>query len=345
MLSIRIAGVIIGLLISFYIIYRYRSGRYQRLDMVIGLMVGVGVITLSISPAPATVLTDILGLRNRLFATLVMTNIGLVGLFLYVLNKANRANRQIGELVRALARQAYRESDLQGRRIEGKSIFVVIPAYNEAQALQGVLPRIPQVILNHQVQVIVVVDGSEDGTAEVARRESHLVVSHAMNRGQGDALRTGFEIALKERADIVVTMDADGQHKPEEIERLVQAVVEGTADFVIGSRFLGEYEDQGGSRHLGILIFTGLINLLGGIKISDCTNGFRVIRGSGLVRLRLREDKFSAPELIMEAARAGLRIKEVPVTILRRTEGKSKKPARLGYPLGFAWVIVKTWLR
>jgi glycosyltransferase involved in cell wall biosynthesis len=166
-----------------------------------------------------------------------------------------------------------------------------------------------------------------------------------MNRGQGDALRTGFDIALQQGADIVVTMDADGQHRPEDMERLVKPVIEGQADYVMGSRFLGEYEDRGSLRHIGIVLFTGLINLLGGVKITDCTNGFRAIRGSELAKLELREDRFNAPELIMEAHRHGLRIKEIPVAIKHRVTGESKKPRRLGYPLGFAWTILKIWLR
>lgn len=345
MLSIRIAGIIIGVLFILYIIYKHRSGRYQRLDTLIGAAVGIGIVALSVSPSVANVLTEIFGLQNRLFATLVIANMILFGMFLYVLNKANQANRQLGELVRALARQEYVKNKTLAGGAPVQSIFVVIPAYNEEQAIQNVLPRIPRVILTYQVQIVVVVDGGTDETAEVVRRENYPVVAHVMNRGQGDALRTGFEIALKDGADVVVTMDADGQHRPEEIEKLVRPIIEDTADFVLGSRFLGQYEDQGGARHVGILFFTKLINLLGGINISDCTNGFRAIRGGELAKLDLREDKFSAPELIMKAARAGLRIQELPVTILRRAEGESKKPRRLGYPLGFGWVIVKTWLR
>jgi hypothetical protein len=81
------------------------------------------------------------------------------------------------------------------------------------------------------------------------------------------------------------------------------------------------------------------------VHITDCTNGFRAIRGEALSKLHLSEDRFNAPELIMEAARQGLRIQEVPVTIVSRAAGESKKPPRLGYPLGFLRTIVQTWLR
>jgi glycosyltransferase involved in cell wall biosynthesis len=166
-----------------------------------------------------------------------------------------------------------------------------------------------------------------------------------MNRGQGDALRTGFEIALAEGAEIVMTMDADGQHQVSDIAKLVQPIVDGEADYVMGSRFLGEYEDRGGFRHAGIMIFTVLLNLFTRARITDCTNGFRAIRASSLTKLELHEDRFSAPELIIEAVKKGLRIREVPVHIARRAAGESKKPRQLEYPLGFLRAMLQTWLR
>jgi len=259
------------------------------------------------------------------------------------LNKANQANRTVGELVRALAKAEYRKTFVPEQN--GKSIFVVIPAYNEEKAIGGVLKGMPQEVLGYEVHPIIVVDGASDNTEAVVRRENYMVASHVMNRGQGDALRTGFEIALQQDADIVMTMDADGQHCVEDIEKLVGPIVDGEADYVMGSRFLGQYEDPGGLRHIGIVFFTALINFLGRVHVTDCTNGFRAIRGSDLVKLDLREDRFNAPELIMEAAKKELRIQEVPVTIARRSAGESKKPPRLGYPLGFLRTIVQTWLR
>jgi hypothetical protein len=341
--SVRLAGVFIGLIILLYTFYKYRRGRYRRLDLLIGLAVGLGVGLLSAFPTAANVLTDLFGLRNRLFATLVFTNIVMFGLFLYVLNKANHAHRMIGDLVRALAQEDFKRNYHLGKVNE--LIAVVIPAYNEEQAIGGVLSRLPQRLFDHEVRPIIIVDGAADNTVEVVRRENYLVASHALNRGQGDALRTGFDIALQQGADIVVTMDADGQHRPEDLERLVGPVIRGEADYVMGSRFLGEYEDRGSLRHVGIVLFTGLVNLLSGVRLTDCTNGFRAIRATELAKLELQEDRFSAPELIMEAARKGLRIQEVHVVVKRRAAGASRKPPRLRYPLGFLRTIVQTWLR
>lgn len=341
--DIRYAGVLIGVGILAYAIYKYRRGTYRRFDFLIASVIALGVGLLSAFPSVATILTRALGLQNRLFATLVFTNVIMFGLFLYVLNKANQANRNIGELVRALARNEFDKTyDLEDPEDQ---IAIVIPAFNEEQAIEGVLKQIPDRLLGLPIRPIVVVDGGEDNTAEVVRRGNYLVASHAMNRGQGDALRTGFEIARKTGASAVVTMDADGQHQAADLEKLLKPIIENEADFVIGSRFLGSYEDRGSIRHVGILFFTALINFFGRIRITDCTNGFRAIRVSRLADLDLKEDRFNAPELLMEAAKKRLRIHEVPVTIAGRAAGNSKKPARLGYPLGFLATTLKVWLR
>ena len=340
---LRVVGLVFGLLVGAYSIYKLYKGRFSKLDFLFAFGLAAGLIAISLNPALGDIPARWLGMQTRWFAVLFVSNVFLFLLFLYVLNKANQANRTIGSLVQALAIADYRKAF--ERKGKEKSIFVVIPAYNEEAAIVGVLRNIPSRLLGHEVHPIVIVDGATDQTEEVVRRDNYLVAAHLVNRGQGDALRTGFAIALHEGADIVMTMDADGQHQVEDMAKLVQPIIDGRADMVLGSRFLGRYEDSGGARHVGIVLFTCLINLLAGIQISDCTNGFRAIRGSALARLELREDRFNAPEIIFEAARKGLRIDEAPVTIAARSVGKSKKPPGYRYPLGFFSAIIRVWLR
>jgi glycosyltransferase involved in cell wall biosynthesis len=171
------------------------------------------------------------------------------------------------------------------------------------------------------------------------------VVSHVVNRGQGDALRTGFAIAQAERALVVINLDADGQYKPEELDRLVGPIIEGKADFVLGSRFMGYYQEEGSVRHVGVVFFSRLISLLTGVKVSDCTNGYRAIRVSELHKLNLREDRFNANEIILEGLKNRLRFEQVPVSMMSRAAGETKKPPKLAYPLGVFRVIISTWLR
>jgi glycosyltransferase involved in cell wall biosynthesis len=225
------------------------------------------------------------------------------------------------------------------------AVLVVVPALDEAESLGPVLASLPHSVAGLPLRVLVVDDGSSDDTGSVARRAGAVVVTHPRNLGQGDALRSGFDVARCLHPAVVVTMDADGQHDPGQLAELVGPVVRGEADYVQGSRFLGTYQDAGGARHAGIKGFTLMVNLVGGTRITDCTNGYRAIRGDAMERLRLREDRFSAAEILIEAAAAGLRILEVPVHIASRTAGESRKPRGLGYPLGFLGVVLRSGAR
>jgi glycosyltransferase involved in cell wall biosynthesis len=220
-----------------------------------------------------------------------------------------------------------------------------MPAYDEEGGIGRVLAALPDAVGELEVCPVVVDDGSTDRTADEARRTGAVVASHRRNLGQGDALRTGFTIATRLGADVVVTMDADGQHDPAELPELVGPVVTGDADYVQGSRFLGRYDDAGGARDVGIRGFTGLINLVSRTHITDCTNGYRALDGTALNRLELVEDRFSASEILIQAAGKGLRIREVPVHIRSRDIGESKKPRGLGYAWGYFGAIVRSWAR
>jgi glycosyltransferase involved in cell wall biosynthesis len=224
-------------------------------------------------------------------------------------------------------------------------LAVVIAAYNESGSIGPLLDTLPETLCGLRVCPVVVDDGSSDETAADARRAGAVVGSHRRNLGQGDALRTGFAIAQRLGAEVVVTMDADGQHDPAELPGLVGPVVAGEVDYVQGSRFLGTYDDAGGARDLGIRGFTRLIRLLTGTSITDCTNGYRALNSAGLSRLQLVEDRFSASEILIQAAGHGLRIREVPVHIRSREVGSSKKPRGLRYATGFLGAIVRSWAR
>ncbi len=282
-------------------------------------------------------MSRLLGLENRAFALLGLANLLLFALFLNLLARVRAAGRRSGEIVTGLAVRDYTEKFLSPEeRLEGHpgEILIIVPAYDEEGGIQDVLRRIPDEVLGHKVKTVVVDDGSKDATAAIARAEGVPVVTHVVNRGQGDALRTGFAIAQAEGALAVVNLDADGQYKPEELDRLVGPIIEGKADFVLGSRFMGFYEEAGSVRHVGVVFFSRMISLLTGVKVSDCTNGYRAIRVSELHKMDLREDRFNANEITLEALRNKLRFHQVPVSMMSRAAGETKKPPRLAYPLG-----------
>jgi hypothetical protein len=344
---ISIAGVVIAALFAVYGVFKFRGGG-SRLDLLLSLLIALGVALVSVVPQVFEPVSRLLGLENRAFALLGLANLLLFALFLNMLGRVREAGRRSGEIVTGLAVRDYTERYLSPKeRMEGHpgEILIIVPAYDEEGGIRDVLRRIPDEVLGHDVKTVVVDDGSTDATAAIASEEGVPVVTHVVNRGQGDALRTGFAIAQAEGADIVINLDADGQYKPEEIERLVEPIIEDRADFVLGSRFMGFYEEAGSVRHVGVVFFSRMISLLTGVKVSDCTNGFRAIRVSELHKLNLREDRFNANEIILEALKNKLRFDQVPITMLSRAAGETKKPARLRYPLGVFRVIISTWLR
>ena len=344
---ISIAGVVIGLLFAAYGLFKFRGGG-SRLDLLLSLLIALGVALVSLVPQIFEPVSRLLGLENRAFALLGLANLLLFALFLNLLGRVRAAGRRSGEIVTGLAVRDYEENYLSPKeRLEGHpgEILIIVPAYDEEGGIQGVLRRIPDEVLGHQVKTVVVDDGSKDGTAVLARAEGVPVVTHVVNRGQGDALRTGFAIAQSEQALAVVNLDADGQYKPEELDRLVGPIIEGEADFVLGSRFMGFYEESGSVRHIGVVFFSRLMSLLTGVKVSDCTNGYRAIRVSEVHKMDLREDRFNANEITLEALRNKLRFHQVPISMMSRAAGETKKPPRLAYPLGVFRVIISTWLR
>ena len=344
---VRIAGMIVAVLFAGYGLLRYRRGGWSRFALLLSLLIASGVAVVSVVPQVGEIFTRLFGLESRAFALLSFAILLLFGLFLYLLNQVQATGRRNGEIVTGLAVRQYAEQYLSPEEglPDRREILIIIPAYDEEDGLKEVLHRVPEKLLGYEVKTVVVDDGSTDATAAIAREEGFPVVSHVVNRGQGDALRTGFAIAQLEQAEVVINLDADGQYKPEEIERLVKPIIDGRADFVLGSRFMGFYEEAGSVRHIGVVFFSKMISLLTGTRISDCTNGFRAIRISELHKLDLVEDRFNATEIILEALKKRLRFEQVPVTMLSRAAGETKKPPKLAYPLGVFRVIISTWLR
>ena len=156
----------------------------------------------------------------------------------------------------------------------------------------------------------------------------------------------GYDIALQLGADIVVTLDADGQHLPEELLDHDRArSSRGEADYVNGSRLLGEFEKESMIRHIGVHFFSRLVTILTGPRITDPSSGYRAARADLLRKLVLEQDQFWTSEVLIEALRHRARIVEVPVTIEARKGGKSKKPKSLKYGYYFSKAIIQTWLR
>lgn len=221
----------------------------------------------------------------------------------------------------------------------------MIPAFNEADNLSSVLEEMPKDVLGLPVALLVVADGCTDSTEEVARQLGATVIRRDLRRGQGAAVRLGYLAALGAEARVIVAMDADGQHDPKEMARLVEPLLEGEADMVQGSRVLGDFEIDSRTRAAGVKFYARLMSGLGRTRITDPSNGYRAVDPKALRNLDLRQDQFFVSELIMDAANKGLRVKEVPITVRKRVSGASRKGTNARYALGFSRTLIGTWLR
>jgi len=224
-------------------------------------------------------------------------------------------------------------------------LAVVIAAYNEEGGIGDVVAATPPSVCGLGTEVIVVVDGSVDRTASVARRAGALVWEVPVNGGQGTALRLGYRLARARGARYIATLDGDGQYDPDELERVVAPLVAGTADLVSGSRRLGTAHTTDRVRGAGVVLFGALITLLTGTRITDPANGLRAMRAEVTERVPLEQPQYQASELLVGAILHGFRVAEVPTTMRQRSAGKTKKGGNLAYGARFARVIATTWWR
>ncbi|HJO90385.1 MAG TPA: DUF2304 family protein, partial [Anaerolineales bacterium] len=234
--GVRILGLVIGAFVLIYSFFMRRSGKLRRGELFLAQFLFVSVWIIAIYPPIVDVLASIFQLEGRLFSIAILSSFVSFLLIIHLIIRLSIMRRSFGDLVQALALTSYGKDNVSGSDVA--NIAVVIPAYNEEGVIAKVLDRVPKQVLGMSIRSIVIIDGASDRTGDVVQSQGGLAVFHVVNRGQGDALRTGFEIACREGAEIVVTMDADGQHRPEEIERLISPILEGQADYVMGSRFL-----------------------------------------------------------------------------------------------------------
>jgi hypothetical protein len=345
MSNLRIFGLVLGLLLLVITFVSYRGPRWKRWNFTLFALFSLGLIAVSIDPDLLNFFRDALSLgkasRGRIISLLILSNILCIFFIFLNFSKNENLRLQFDRLVRHLGSRHQQEG------ISGiQPIMVLIPALNEAENLSELLPKLPERIGDLSIGALVVDDGSEDDTAAVAAGfDRVLVVKNPINRGGGAALRLGYDILKNAGVDICITMDADGQHRPEEIENLLRPILEDRADFVIGSRVKGENRSVSPLRTLGVYVFGTLISLLMGKKITDPSSGFRAFKMAAIGAVELNEDQYHTSELIIEAVKKGLRIEECPVTILKRKHGKSKKGKDWLYGIHFARIIFKTWWR
>ena len=342
--AIRATGLVVAALVAAFAVWRRRSLR--NVDVLILLLLALGLAIVAGTELLDAILSAFSFKRENGTRIVGVAVFAILIIFLLVIRALAQGSRVTRELSAVLEGLAWEQFAAAGhpQRFRDK-IGVLIPAYNEAESIAYVLDRIPEEVLGVETAVLVVDDGSRDGTGEIAAAHGAVVARHVINRGGGAALRTGYRLLADSGAKVVLTLDADGQHLPSEMGRLLEPVLSGEVAVAHGSRVLGEAEPNARARELGIVFFNRMVSVITGTKVSDCSNGYRAVRTDVLPQLALRQEQFHTSEFLIEAIRAGIPTREVPVTVARRLHGHSKKPAVVRYGLGFANAIVRAWLR
>jgi hypothetical protein len=342
----RIFGGILALLVLAFTFRRYRRGRLSRGEFAILLVFLAGLVVAATVPSLYDYLLEPLGFEpggnRRLIGLLFLSNMFAFGLVFLSLTGNRRLANELGDHVDYTALRRLEDEDWAPTL---NACAVVIPAFNEAEGLPLVLNEMPKEIHGMPVEVIVVADGCTDDTEGVAKSLGAHVIRRELRRGQGAAIRLGYLAALRGQARVIVSLDADGQHDPHEMERLIGPLASGEADMVQGSRILGTFEKESKVRATGVHVYAKIMSTLGRTKITDPANGYRAVTPEALQRLDLRQDQFVASELIMDAMHKGLRVEEVPITVRRRAVGETKKGTTFRYAWGFSRTLVGTWLR
>ncbi|BAI61999.1 putative glycosyltransferase [Methanocella paludicola SANAE] len=208
-------------------------------------------------------------------------------------------------------------------------IIVAIPCYNEEIAIGSIVLR-SQKFAN---QVLVIDDGSKDKTSEIARIAGAEIITHKTNQGKGVAIKDAFEFVKRANADILILIDGDGQHNPDEIPLLLGPIISGKADIVNGSRFLIKNGNKvPGYRRIGQEVLTAATNTGTKQKITDSQNGFRAFSSKTFNCFSFRQNGMAIEsEMLIDAAQAGLKVLEVPINVRYDVEGSTMNPVSHGF--------------
>jgi glycosyltransferase involved in cell wall biosynthesis len=206
------------------------------------------------------------------------------------------------------------------------ALAIVIPARNEERRLPDLLATLPTSIEGtSRVIPIVVDDGSSDGTRRVATEVGVRVVTHRISLGKGSALKTGCQAALRLGAGIIVVMDGDGQHRAADIPRLVQPLLQGEVDVVLGTRPLSS--DMPATFRLGNNVLNMALKFLFGITVGDSQGGFRAFTASAYRKIEWQARGYAVEsEMLVNIARQGLRFAEVPIDVIYHERHKGTQP-------------------
>ena len=204
-------------------------------------------------------------------------------------------------------------------------LTVIIPAFNERESIGGVLALLPSCFPDDvHVSALVIDDGSTDGTADEARSFGAKVITHARRLGLAAAFRTGLQASLQEHADLIATLDADGQYRPQELVYLLKCLRETGADLVVGDRRIRSLTHMPLGNRIGNIVGSAMLRFVAGVPVQDASSGFRLFTERCARSLRIMSQHTYTHEMLIQATALGMKIVDVPVTFLPRLHGRSK---------------------
>ncbi len=337
------------ILIIFFIFLRKR--KFSVGEYLFWSSISLAIFILSLKPQIINYIFYYINLSsNERYDRLILVNyifsFLLIFLLFYYRGKINSSRESF---IKNIQNQSVKKFLSNTRISLSNDLIILIPAYNEEDNISSTLNKIPEQICGLKPFVLVISDGSDDETACIVEKMGFNVVEHSVNLGQCAAYRTGYMISKSLDFKYLIHLDADGQYNPTQIERLLMPLISDNFDFISGSRILGYYENKYSYnqiiRTIGLAFFNLILSIILKRKITDSASGFRSIKVELLKKLVLKQEQFHSTELLLEAVSKGSKFKEVPVSFLKRSSGKSKKPHFIKYGFGFSIAILKTWLR
>jgi glycosyltransferase involved in cell wall biosynthesis len=249
-------------------------------------------------------------------------------------NPCYNEEKFVGDVVMVVQNQA-------GSSHERK-IVAAIPCYDEEKFVGDLVRKTK----GYVHEVVVIDDGSKDGTVQAAQAAGAIVVSHGAQKGYGSAICSCFKAAKDRNADILAILDGDGQHNPDELPSVIDPIRKGEANMVIGSRFLDGRNHVPAYRKFGIKVITGLFNLGSSTKVTDSQSGFRAYDRNIIDGIQVKETGMSASiEVLAKVRRSGLVVHEVPITCKYHSSSSTLNPVAHGLAVAFDVLRLRLWRR
>lgn len=315
----RIVLSLISVVTIFLLIYARVSNRSSNQFFVMMIIFWVGVLTVSIRPEILNSILDDVGLVNRAQFLLSISIIIIIYLLINQVRKGKNISENLASVIRNIALENF-SKEIKSKKID---MVIIIVAKNESKTIGDVIDKINALNLKFSYEILVVNDGSNDRTEEIAKSKNALVITHHVNLGIGGATKTGYLACRYLNPKYVISLDADGQHNPIYIPEIISKLKE--SDLVYGSRFAKESKYQTNViRFAGNQFYTKLVNGLGKINITDVTSGFRGIRYNKIDSVYFIAETNFAIEFALRAAKNHLQIDEISTISKERDTGKSQ---------------------